>query len=400
MVVTESNLFEGKMKVRICDMKGDQGVIEVEPSISAIKLKERFLWDNGSMTHPEAAKAAIYFRLIHVASGNTLADESTLGQEGVKDGDDLILVRRRLPPPPLLPSGATKEKLKLPTAEDIAKATEGIPAKNADRKPDNPAPTAEFSRELRKILLTLTDTAHKLLCLNPDAVEIISQASEILDEERASANKVDEKALKQLRDMGFPENRASKALLLNRMSPVSAMEWLLKHQDDPDIDKPLEISEEPPKEKPTPEAEGATGGKDVNRDLAVFRQFRKRTFKPNQRAFLRLKEMGFEEKDVLDALKVNGNSEKAACDWLLGDRKPSVEDMDVGLNPQSALFQAIVNDPVVLLGLSNPRTLLAFEHILENPNSSSDYLNDSVIGPVLIQISRIYQTEKHAISSS
>ncbi|XP_077986741.1 ubiquitin-associated domain-containing protein 1-like [Glandiceps talaboti] len=400
MVVTESNLFEGKMKLRISDMKGDEGVIEVDPSTTSEKVIERFLLDHVAMTRLEAAKSAksLHFRLVHVSTGNTLPENATLGQEGVKDGDELILLRRRLPPSPMLATG-DKDKNKAPNAEAIAKATEGIPAKNTERKPENPPPSTEFSKELRKILLTLTETSHRLLCLNPDAVEIISQASEILEDEQTSANKVDEKALQQLKDMGFPENRATKALLLNRMSAVDSMEWLLKHQDDPDIDKPLTTAEESQiTEDIKPKLEGATGG-NLDSDLAIFTQFRKRTFKPNQRAFLRLKEMGFDEKDIIDALKVNGNNEKAACDWLLGDRKPSVDELEIGLNQSSPLFHAIVNDPVVLLGLSNPRTLLAFEHILENPTSSSDYLNDPVIGPVLIQISRIYQTEKHTIQS-
>lgn len=46
------------------------------------------------------------------------------------------------------------------------------------------------------------------------------------------------------------------------------------------------------------------------------------------------------------------------CEWLLGDRKPSPEELDQGIDPDSPLFRAILDNPVVQLGLTNPKTLL------------------------------------------
>lgn len=46
------------------------------------------------------------------------------------------------------------------------------------------------------------------------------------------------------------------------------------------------------------------------------------------------------------------------CEWLLGDRKPSPEELDKGIDTASPLFQAILDNPVVQLGLTNPKTLL------------------------------------------
>lgn len=114
------------------------------------------------------------------------------------------------------------------------------------------------------------------------------------------------------------------------------------------------------------------------------------------------------------------------CEWLLGDRKPSPEDMDKGIDTDSPLFQAILENPVVQLGLTNPKTLLgtsrfvrkrqletspritdvefashvcvyvcvcvAFEDMLENPLNSTQWMNDPETGPVMLQISRIFQT--------
>ncbi|XP_045145285.1 ubiquitin-associated domain-containing protein 1 [Echinops telfairi] len=109
-------------------------------------------------------------------------------------------------------------------------------------------------------------------------------------------------------------------------------------------------------------------------------------------ALVALMEMGFGEKEVMDALRVNNNQQNDACEWLLGDRKPSPEELDKGMDPESPLFQAILDNPVVQLGLTNPKTLLAFEDMLENPLNSTQWMNDPETGPVLLQISRIFQT--------
>lgn len=46
-------------------------------------------------------------------------------------------------------------------------------------------------------------------------------------------------ALQQLKDMGFPDARCRKALLLNEMSFEAALDWILVHIEDADIDEPL-----------------------------------------------------------------------------------------------------------------------------------------------------------------
>ncbi|KAL8174594.1 UNVERIFIED_CONTAM: Ubiquitin-associated domain-containing protein 1 [Gekko kuhli] len=71
-----------------------------------------------------------------------------------------------------------------------------------------------FQTELRKILVSLIEVAQKLLALNPDAVELFKKANAMLDEDED--DRVDEIALRQLTEMGFPESRAAKALRLSQ----------------------------------------------------------------------------------------------------------------------------------------------------------------------------------------
>lgn len=115
----------------------------------------------------------------------------------------------------------------------------------------------QFQTELRKILVSLIEVAQRLLALNPDAVELFRKANgkggrggglawgQVLRAETSSLfwkvgdippadcqacacvlstamldededERVDEAALRQLTEMGFPETRAAKALRLNQ----------------------------------------------------------------------------------------------------------------------------------------------------------------------------------------
>ena len=177
--------------------------------------------------------------------------------------------------------------------------------------------------------------------------------------------------------MGFAEQRSKKALILNKMNVHEAIKWLMLHQDDADIDTPL-----------PPEVIKYV----VNENHPTKRRragLRKKEFVPNPSAVTLIKEMGFEEEEIIMALKITSNNEERALDWLVGDRK--VPDHS-GLDPNSPLYSAIMDHPVVQLGLTNPRILHAFEDMLDNPSNSGQYINDPEIGPVLLQISRIVQS--------
>ncbi|XP_069330921.1 ubiquitin-associated domain-containing protein 1 isoform X2 [Eulemur rufifrons] len=289
-----------------------------------------------------------------------------------------------------------KQEQKAPDRDAIFQATASLPSYNMDRAVVQ-TNMRDFQTELRKILVSLIKVAQKLLALNPDAVELFKKANAMLDEDEDE--RVDEAALRQLTEMGFPETRASKALRLNHMSVPQAMEWLIEHAEDPAIDTPLPGQASPGAAGATAGTSEAAAGTSTDDEEArdelteIFKKIRrKREFRADARAVVSLMEMGFDEKEVLDALRVNNNQQNAACEWLLGDRKPSPEELDKGIDPDSPLFQAILDNPVVQLGLTNPKTLLAFEDMLENPLNSTQWMNDPETGPVMLQISRIFQT--------
>ncbi|XP_056394894.1 ubiquitin-associated domain-containing protein 1 [Hyla sarda] len=400
MFVQEEKIFAGRvLRLHVCTMEGAEWLEEVMEDMTVERLKERCLKHcaHGSLEDP---KSLTHHKLVHASSERVLSDTKTVAEENIQDRDVLLLVKKRAPPPPPKMSDVSaeekrKQDQKAPDKDAILKATAGLPARTADRTVAHHN-MRDFQTELRKILVSLIEVAQKLLALNPDAVELFKKANAMLDEDEE--DRVDEVALRQLTEMGFPESRAVKSLRLNHMSVTQAMEWLIEHADDPTADTPL------PNENASDEAgaaasadsrscQGATAEDPKDELTEIFKKIRrKREFRPDPRAVIALMEMGFDEKEVIDALRVNNNQQDAACEWLLGDKKPSPEDLDKGIDTSSPLFQAILDNPVVQLGLTNPKTLLAFEDMLENPLNSTQWMNDPETGPVMLQISRIFQT--------
>ncbi|XP_031161703.1 ubiquitin-associated domain-containing protein 1 [Sander lucioperca] len=425
MFVQEEKIFAGKvLKIHICTMDGTEWLEEVTEDTTVEKLKEKCLkhYVHGSLEDP---KTLTHHKLIHAASERVLTDTKTVADENLKDKEVLLLIKKR--PPPTAPKMADvssdekkKQDNKAPDKDAILKATGNLSTRHTDRTVTQHN-IRDFQTELRKILVSLIEVAQKLLALNPDAVELFKKANAMLDEDEE--DRVDETALQQLTEMGFPESRAIKALRLNHMSVTQAMEWLIEHVDDPSVDTPIPGQDSSGAAGATAAATpvssasaaasaaaaAAASGPNLLCSLSsqlsteessrqdelteIFKRIRrKREFRPDSRAVIALMEMGFDEKEVVDALRVNNNQQDAACEWLLGDRKPSPEDLDKGIDTNSPLFQAILENPVVQLGLTNPKTLLAFEDMLENPLNSTQWMNDPETGPVMLQISRIFQT--------
>uniref|UniRef100_A0A8D1E7W8 Calmodulin regulated spectrin associated protein 1 n=1 Tax=Sus scrofa TaxID=9823 RepID=A0A8D1E7W8_PIG len=391
MFVQEEKIFAGKvLRLHICASDGAEWLEEATEDTSVEKLKERCL-KHCAPGSSEDPKSVSHHKLIHAASERVLSDARTILEESVQDEDVLLLIRKRAPSP--LPKMAEvsaeekkKQEQKAPDRDAIFRATANLPSRDMDRAAVQTSPR-DFQTELRKILVSLIEVAQKLLALNPDAVELFKKANAMLDEDEDE--RVDEAALRQLTEMGFPESRAVKALRLNHMSVPQAMEWLIEHAEDPTIDTPLPGPASPGEAAAAGPSAGpsAEEGDEEARDelTEIFKKIRrKREFRADARAVVSLMEMGFDEKEVMDALRVNNNQQNAACEWLLGDRKPSPEELDQGIDPESPLFQAILDNPVVQLGLTNPKTLLDnVPEGLRDPFYTDQYEQEHIKPPVV-----------------
>ena len=177
--------------------------------------------------------------------------------------------------------------------------------------------------------------------------------------------------LQQLIDMGFPANRAQKALQLNRGNAQASMDWLLEHEGDADIDEPLNAD-----------------------DLRLLSQRAReaREGPQDQQAVQRLIEMGFSEDDIVVALDHCDHDFDAATAWLLGDR---AEGLEGELDDEAIMFAGsggtgglsmlnrLLHEPHLQQALGNPRVLAALQRILEQPESATEYLDDPELARVL-----------------
>lgn len=198
----------------------------------------------------------------------------------------------------------------------------------------------------------------------------------------AEPQPLDEAAVTQLTSMGFSDPAARRALAINQGQPEAAMDWILEHADDPDLDQPLT-----PEQLLQLQGGNRRGGGPVGGE---------RRFRADEGMTARLVEMGFAPEQVAEALQRTHNNEQAAISFLLGDggdEIPEEEDempMNLLANP---MLRALLTNPSVQDGLRNPRVLEAFRAIMEDPQAAPDYLNDPEIGPVLLQVNHILQTD-------
>jgi hypothetical protein len=197
----------------------------------------------------------------------------------------------------------------------------------------------------------------------------------------------DPDAMATLLDMGFPEARAKKALLLHRNHPGAAMEWLLEVGDGPEADAELT------------DVEIQQVMSTIGVSQTIFRPPREPAGDPDEADVQRLVEMGFPREEVLAALRATHNNHDAACAWLLGERGSgrmrAMQDMDVGVgargNPESMqmLLGDILSHPTIQEGMRSERVVQAFQSMIEDPSSAHDYMNDPEVGPILLRVHSI-----------
>lgn len=134
--------------------------------------------------------------------------------------------------------------------------------------------------------------------------------------------------------------------------------------------------------------------------VAGLCELKKREFRVSKKAFETLKEMGYSDGQIIEALRMSKNSTDSAIDLLTVGKSETVDDGFSGLDRSSHLFIALSSAPMIRLGMSNPKTLLAFLNILESPTAANVWLSDLETAPVLSTIFKIYHAEKHAAPES
>eukprot|EP01116_Phalansterium_solitarium_P022347 TRINITY_DN7340_c0_g1_i1.p1 TRINITY_DN7340_c0_g1~~TRINITY_DN7340_c0_g1_i1.p1 ORF type:complete len:392 (+),score=78.35 TRINITY_DN7340_c0_g1_i1:22-1176(+) len=371
---------EAKLRLKIKTLWGKVEEVEIDASGSVGDLKNTVAL---LTTIPNASQRLMY-------GGRPMREDASLAELRVHDGDSVVLVPMRAPKP------RAEDPTPIPTRQAIYAATGGPPRRQLRVAPRGLVgaanPYAQFRNQLQELMNTLMGL-HEDAPSSPDetpsspdvamapadvpptdetAPPAASEAAPMVTDSptpepaaQAALPEVNASLLKQLTEMGFPEWPAKKALILCRMNVQYAMEWLLEHSDDPNLNDPL-----PPQLLTAMAAPAAE-------------------FVPNADAVRVLSDMGFSSEDIVQALRVTNNNQEAAAAWLLGDRELQEEGM-VGLSPEEAsIVGSVLANPVIAQSLANPRILSAMREILEDPSAAGHYINDPEIGPVLMSVSNL-----------
>lgn len=406
-------------------------VISLEGNVASITVKPDFTVENIkklAVMHfygEDMSKPISYYRLIHSAKCKQLIDENSAYDADINECDELLLVEIRSS---VAQENLSDEALKGPSLEAIIQATSNIPTRNAPKVvPSLMECVTDIQSEIRKILITLVQVSAKILMLSPEAENLYDIIKDRLEIRCKPVN--DPKAVKTLMEMGYPQKKVLKALRLRKSNITEALEWLIEHQDDSDDSDDDDMDFLSADTTGNGSAAGPsssmgtrkkylkdactelfeTGNQNrkqqnlvriVDLFLESLRQYRKMEFKLNKKAMRSLVEMGFEEKNVVGALKITGNDHANACEWLLGERRPSLQDLDEGIDTDGQIYKAIMSNPHIQLSLTNPKVLIAFLSIIETPASANAWINDPEVSPALSQISKTYQAEKHFIHMS
>lgn len=174
----------------------------------------------------------------------------------------------------------------------------------------------QFQSELRKILISLVDYSEKLLRNHKDVIPILKEIKvPCVDEsEKKEGGGIDQDALKQLVDMGFAVERSKRALILNNMSPLEAMDWLLAYETS------SSTSSIPSCSSHQVDYDNTDIYPKVPLIVEAYRTHKRKHFKPNMNNFNNLKQLGFDDNEILDALWIHSNNEVLAvrnCFFLL-----------------------------------------------------------------------------------
>jgi len=210
------------VKLWFCRAKLGRIPLELSPTETIGQVKSRLPGDKSS-----GSETLIFFK------GSRLADTSKIGELGLQDNDQLILLQSRtstvqqLKPSPI--------PLPLIAPAPVPQATAPLPANMQQM----------ISQITEAFASSVTQPAPQPILPNffgPPIVPPIIPSyipPPVAAAPPRTPTHIPEENLQMLISMGFPEGRCRKALLLNRLDVSAATDWLIEHIEDPEADTPL-----------------------------------------------------------------------------------------------------------------------------------------------------------------
>ncbi|XP_005184902.2 ubiquitin-associated domain-containing protein 1 isoform X1 [Musca domestica] len=392
-----------RIKVRVICPSARLMIFQTDGNRRLLELKNEIILEladdlltNMPMYASEPKSLATKFRLLKADyQGSELNEGHSLEQLGIGNNDTLVLVAKRGNIQQLV--NQTRET-RSPSDKDIELATVNLPVRSAD------VPLVDINEifqqsnlhfDVRKVLISLAQASAVVIGSGPYAKRLIAMLKQKLINKRNYQNDTTQ----CLVDMGFKKEKAEYALKLHNNVYSAALEWLIQRQSQETSIE--EVVMGIPRTSSMASPSGILSSDNTVENIAalleIVRIYSYRDIPPTPDAVQTLVEMGFQESDVIEALKKTCNNKAAACEWLCGNRTGSLVELREGLAQDSPILKTILQLPQVQLSLSNPEILLAFLAILENEQSIRVWGDDNDTTSVITHILQKYHEEKHVL---
>nr|XP_018910272.1 PREDICTED: ubiquitin-associated domain-containing protein 1 [Bemisia tabaci] len=385
-----------KVKLTVVGLEGHVWTLEVPVNTTVDKLKNSIL--SRFYNSQDSLKSSANYYLVDVAGKKVLNGTCTILEENLSDKDEILLVERNIQPKKVLP-----EDERGPTMEEIEKATKHLVPQNTNGPIPKPHRPSDTQNDIQRMFISLAETSSRILSANPDANEIYEVIVSKLD--LHSKNAPDPQIVKQLEEMGFPKKQVIAALALKKQNATEALECLLDGSLETlkasDTSIPNSIDLDPPENANASLAEKIShllkicitvNAKRNNNDLGNDKMLQflvdsglARSSSPEL--------LSKTDSDQSELTEVSSDGSKLEERINLG----AGSSQQMGLDRNDPVYKALHTNPAIILGLNNPKTLLALISIVDSPSAANLWLNDPDTSSVLNQIFKTYHTEKHAV---
>ncbi|KXJ83843.1 ubiquitin-associated domain-containing protein 1 isoform X1 [Aedes albopictus] len=439
--------------LRIISPRGGIVCVEVPQECSGSQLKiralEQFASCSFSLPHfsSDIDQLVGKYKLIRARNRTTFQDDDTLLKLGVRNEEEFLLVVRRTD---FIP---TEENLKGPTIAEVLAATKHIPLSRTNQSTTNSNVgmlQTDLQQDLRRILISLARASAFVIGSGCCAEKLIA----LFNQRLVNRRRHQVRSIETLLEMGFSLDKIHQAMEITKNVFPAALDWLIQNDSsvkllncdtpaktiqtttllvagsndgneastsagdrppplaeaEPDIDESANTSQagSPSNDDASAQQHQDSDEDDVQRFrqkvdhvevlLDIIRQYSDRDVYPTQEMVASIVEMGFNEKNVREALVATRNNQAAACEWLLGNRSKSLTELRDGLPQDSPILQVLLASPQVQISLGNPKMFIALLSMLDNSSTMTMWLSDNDISSVLGHILRTYHEEKHIVA--
>uniref|UniRef100_A0A8D8WSI9 Ubiquitin-associated domain-containing protein 1 n=1 Tax=Cacopsylla melanoneura TaxID=428564 RepID=A0A8D8WSI9_9HEMI len=299
------------IKLNIISEEGSVWILDVSQTILVSELISMALYHfyNISDLNDPLAVAQSY-KLVSVGRKSPLSPNTVLEECDLKSYDELLLVEKNKSTPV---SPSTSKSTKSPSKRQIIEATRCIESKHT--KSLIP-PHQEFNDndiDMRKVFISLIEVSSKILSAREDADTIYETILEKIQSKLYVTP--DKNLMKKFTNMGFSEQQVIIALKLKRNNTTETLEWLLdsnnKYLDYASIVTYLNDSDNLHK-LTTDKSSMLTFHDKIQLIVIDYKRRRLLDFKFDMEVVNHIKEMGFSEKEVKEALRITNNNQISA----------------------------------------------------------------------------------------